>query len=106
MGDAWQLADLACEPRFGDAVTGNVDGKSIVQSDEALRAYEFKTIPGYDHTLIWVNPATPDLSTEQRFDSYPDSVVPGWLGASRSLITRSMFFSSAVRTACTSSIVL
>jgi mannose-6-phosphate isomerase-like protein (cupin superfamily) len=58
-------------------VTGDVNGKAVVQSDESLRAYQFKTVPGYEHTLIWVNPATPDLSKEQRFDSYPDSVVPG-----------------------------
>jgi len=36
-----------------------------------------KTVPGYEHTLIWVNPTTPDLSEEQRFDRYPDSVVSG-----------------------------
>jgi hypothetical protein len=57
-------------------VTGNVSGMSFVQSDEQLLAYE-KTVPGYEHTLIWVNQATPDLGEEQRFDSYPDSVVPG-----------------------------
>jgi len=63
-------------------VTGNVNGKSIVQSDEPLLAYEFKTVPGYQHTLIWVNPAIPDLCKEHRFDSYPDSVVPGPGGTS------------------------
>ena len=63
-------------------VTGNINGKSVVQGDEALLAYEFKTVPGYEHTLIWVNPAIPDLSKEQRFDSYPDSVVPGPGGTS------------------------
>ena len=58
-------------------VTENVSGKSVVQSDVAIEAYEFRTVPGYEHTLIWVNPATPDLSKEQRFDRYPDSVVRG-----------------------------
>jgi mannose-6-phosphate isomerase-like protein (cupin superfamily) len=68
-------------------VTGNVNGKAAVQSDEPLLAYEFKTVPGYEHTLIWVNPATPDLSKEQRFDSYPDSVVPGPGGTSLHFVT-------------------
>ena len=63
-------------------VTGYVNGRAVVESDEPLLAYEFKTVPGYEHTLIWVNPAVPDLSTEQRFDRYPDSVVPGPGGTS------------------------
>src|SRR5271170_1804314 len=68
-------------------VTENVSGKAVVQSDEPLLAHEFKTVPGYEHTLIWVNPATPDLSKEQRFDSYPDSVVPGPGGTSLHFVT-------------------
>jgi len=68
-------------------VTGNVNGKSVAQSDEPLLAYEFKTVPGYEHTLIWVNAAIPDLSKEQRFDSYPDSVVPGPGGTSLHFVT-------------------
>jgi hypothetical protein len=68
-------------------VAGNVNGRSIVQSDEPLLAYEFKTVPGYEHTLIWVNPTTPDLSKEQRFDRYPDSVVPGPGGTSLHFVT-------------------
>ncbi len=68
-------------------VTGNVNGKSVVQSDEQMQTYEFKTVPGYEHTLIWVNPATPDLSKEQRFDRYPDSVVPGPGGTSLHFVT-------------------
>jgi mannose-6-phosphate isomerase-like protein (cupin superfamily) len=68
-------------------VTGNVSGKAVVQSDEPLLAYEFKTVPGYEHTLIWVNPATPDLRKEQRFDSYPDSVIPGPGGTSLHFVT-------------------
>jgi len=68
-------------------VTGNVKGKSVVQSDEPLPAYEFDSVPGYEHTLIWVNPATPDLSKEQKFDRYPDSVVPGPGGTSLHIVT-------------------
>jgi mannose-6-phosphate isomerase-like protein (cupin superfamily) len=67
--------------------TGNVNGKSVVQSDEPLLAYEFKTVPGYEHTLIWVNPATPDLRKEQSFDGYPVSVVPGPGGTSLHFVT-------------------
>jgi len=33
-------------------VTGNVNGKAVVQSDEPLPAYEFRTVPGYQHALI------------------------------------------------------
>jgi len=68
-------------------VTGNANGKAVVQSDEPLPAYEFKTVPGYEHTLIWVNAAIPDLSKEQRFDRYPDSVVPGPGGTSLHFVT-------------------
>jgi hypothetical protein len=68
-------------------VTGNVNGKSVVQSDEPLLAYEFKAVPGYEHTLIWVNPETPDLSKVQKFDRYPDSVVPGPGGTSLHFVT-------------------
>jgi mannose-6-phosphate isomerase-like protein (cupin superfamily) len=68
-------------------VTGNANGKAVVQSDEPLLAYEFTTVPGYQHTLIWVNPATPDLGKEQRFDRYPDSVVPGPGGTSLHFVT-------------------
>jgi len=73
-----ELSKHGEKPRtYRRVVTENVNGKSVVQSDEPLFAYEFKTVPGYEHTLIWVNPTTPDLSEEQRFDRYPDSVVPG-----------------------------
>lgn len=68
-------------------VTENVNGKSVVQSDEHMQAYEFKSVPGYEHTLIWVNPTTPDLSKEQRFDRYPDTVVPGPGGTSLHFVT-------------------
>src|SRR5260221_9979900 len=56
-------------------------------SSRPLLAYEFKTVPGYEHTLIWINPVIPDLSTEQKFDRYPDSVVPGPGGTSLHLVT-------------------
>src|SRR5712671_4723436 len=68
-------------------VTGNVNGKSVVQSDEQLQAYEFKSVPNYEHTLVWVNPTTPDLRKEQRFDRYPESVVPGPGGTSFHFVT-------------------
>jgi mannose-6-phosphate isomerase-like protein (cupin superfamily) len=68
-------------------VTENVNGKAVIQRDESLPAYEFKTVPGYEHTLIWANPTTPDLSKEQRFDRYPDSIVPGPGGTSLHFVT-------------------
>ena len=68
-------------------VTGKLSGKSVVQSDERLLAYEFKTVPGYEHTLIWVNPTTPDLGKEQRFDSYPTPSFPGPGGTSLHFVT-------------------
>jgi hypothetical protein len=68
-------------------VTENVNGKAVVQSDEPLFAYEFKTVPGYEHTLVWVNSTTPDLSEQQKFDRYPDSVVPGPGGTSFHFVT-------------------
>jgi len=68
-------------------VTGNVNGKAVVQTDEQMELYQFKTVPGYQHTLIWHNTATPDLSKEQRLDRYPDSVVPGPGGPSLHFVT-------------------
>jgi hypothetical protein len=68
-------------------VTENVNGKAVVQSDEPLFAYEFKTVPGYEHTLVWVNSTIPDLSEQQKFDHYPDSVVPGPGGTSFHFVT-------------------
>jgi hypothetical protein len=62
-------------------------GKSILQSDEQLLAYQFESVPNYEHTLVWVNPTTPDLREEQRFDRYPDSVVPGPGGTSLHFVT-------------------
>jgi mannose-6-phosphate isomerase-like protein (cupin superfamily) len=68
-------------------VTGNVNGKSVVQSDQPLLAYQFNTVPGYEHTLMWINPAIPDLRKEQRLERYPDSVVPGPGGTSLHFVT-------------------
>jgi hypothetical protein len=68
-------------------VTGNVNGRSVVQTDEQMEAYQFKTVPGYEHTLIWLNATTPDLSKEQRFDRNPDTVVPGPGGTSLHFVT-------------------
>jgi hypothetical protein len=83
-----ELSKLGKRPStYRRIVTGNVNGKSVVQSDEPLRAYEFKTVPGYEHTLIWINAATPDLSKEQTFDRYPNSVFPGPGGTSLHFVT-------------------
>ena len=83
-----ELDERDNKPRtYRRIVTGNVNGKAVVQSDEPLPAYGFRTVPGYEHTLIWVNPATPDLSKEQRFDRYPDSVVPCPGGTSLHFVT-------------------
>ncbi len=43
-------------------VTANEQGKSVVRSDGEVETYEFKSVPGYRHTLIWVNPSIPDIS--------------------------------------------
>jgi mannose-6-phosphate isomerase-like protein (cupin superfamily) len=83
-----ELSERSKKPNtYRRVVTENVNGKSVVQSDESLLAYEFKTVPGYEHTLIWVNPAIPDLSKERKFDRYPDSVVPGPGGTSLHFVT-------------------
>jgi hypothetical protein len=68
-------------------VTGNINGKSVVQSDEQLPTYPFETVSGYEHTLFWVNSGTPDLNKEQEFDHYPDSFVPAPGGTSLHMVT-------------------
>jgi hypothetical protein len=68
-------------------VTADVNGKSVVQSDEQLPGYVFKSVSGYEHTLVWANPTTPDLRKEQRFERYPESVVPGPGGTSLHFVT-------------------
>jgi mannose-6-phosphate isomerase-like protein (cupin superfamily) len=52
-----------------------------------MEAYQFKSVPGYEHTLIWINAGTPDLSKEQSLDRYPDTVVPGPGGTSMHFVT-------------------
>jgi mannose-6-phosphate isomerase-like protein (cupin superfamily) len=79
--------NLATSLAAGRVVTANVDGKSTLQSDEQLPAYQFKSVPDYEHTLVWVNPTTPGLREEQKFDRYPDSVVPGSGGTSLHFVT-------------------
>jgi hypothetical protein len=51
-------------------VTGNVNGKAVVQSDEPLLAYEFKTVPGYEHTL-WVNRRSPTFARSKGLTAIP-----------------------------------
>jgi len=68
-------------------VTANQNGKSVIQSDEEMEAYQFEIITNYEHTLIWMNSTTPDLSKEQQFDHYPESVVPGPGGTSLHFVT-------------------
>jgi hypothetical protein len=82
----WRKEDMK-PSTYRRVVTLNVDGKSVVQSDEQMQAYEFKSVPNYEHTLVWVNPSTPDLRKEQRFDRYPESVVPGPGGTSLHFVT-------------------
>jgi hypothetical protein len=65
----------------------NVDGKSVVLSDDKMQAYEFKSVPGYEHTLVWVDPTTPNLRNGQGFVRYPASVVPGPGGTSLHFVT-------------------
>jgi len=68
-------------------VTGNVNGKTVVQSDEPLLAYEFKTVPATSTHSSGLTREIPDLREEQRFDRYPDSVVPGPGGTSLHFVT-------------------
>ena len=49
--------------------------------------YEFKSVPGYEHTLVWVDPTTPNLSNAQGFVRCPASVVPGPGGTSLHFVT-------------------
>jgi hypothetical protein len=64
-----------------------LEGKFVVQSDEQIETYEFSSVPGYRHTLVWVNATTPDLRNKQRLDHYPESVVPGPGGTSLHFVT-------------------
>ena len=68
-------------------VTAEVQGKSVIQSNELLENYNFETVPGYIHRLVWANLSIPDLSQQQKMDSYPESVVPGPGGTSFHIVT-------------------
>jgi hypothetical protein len=68
-------------------VTAEVQGKSVIQSDELLQDYNFETVPGYVHRLVWANSSIPDLSQQQKMDRYPESVVPGPGGTSLHIVT-------------------
>ena len=46
-----------------------------------------KLFPATRTHSLSVNPATPDVSKEQRFDDYPDSVAPGPGGTSLHFVT-------------------
>jgi mannose-6-phosphate isomerase-like protein (cupin superfamily) len=83
-----ELLKLGKKPStYRRIVAGNVNGRPVVQSDELLPAYKFQAVPGHEHTLIWVNATTPDLSKEQSLDGYPDSIVPGPSGTSLHCVT-------------------
>jgi len=58
-------------------VTAEVQGKSVIKSDDLLQDYNFETVPGYVHRLVWANSSIPDLSQKQEMDRYPESVVHG-----------------------------
>jgi hypothetical protein len=68
-------------------VTAEVQGKSVIQSDDLLQDYNFETIPGYIHRLVWADSSIPDLSQQQKMDRYPESVVPGPGGTSLHIVT-------------------
>jgi mannose-6-phosphate isomerase-like protein (cupin superfamily) len=72
---------------FKSHLPDSSDSKSVVQSDEQMEAYQFRSVPDYEHTLVWLNPTTPDLREDQRFDRYPESVVPGPGGTSLHFVT-------------------
>ena len=50
-------------------VTAEVQGNSVIQSNELLENYNFETVPGYIHRLVWGNLSIPDLSQQQNTDS-------------------------------------
>jgi mannose-6-phosphate isomerase-like protein (cupin superfamily) len=68
-------------------VTGHTGGKSVVKSDDQLNAYGFKSVPGYEHTLIWASDGIPDLRKEPAQPDYPASVVPGPGGTVLHIVT-------------------
>jgi uncharacterized cupin superfamily protein len=68
-------------------VTGHAAGKSVIKSDEKLSPYRFKSVPGYEHALVWLNDGVPDLRREQGLTGYPRLVVPGPGGTSMHIVT-------------------
>jgi hypothetical protein len=58
-------------------VTAEVQGKSVIQSNELLGNYNFETVPGYIHRLVWANLSIPDLSQQQ---SWIATLSPSFLG--------------------------
>jgi hypothetical protein len=72
---------------FRRIVTQAANGKAVVESDSPIENYEFNSVPGYFHSLIWVNPTAPDLKKKQKFDRYPESVLPGPGGTSLHVVT-------------------
>jgi hypothetical protein len=72
---------------FRRIVTQTVNGKAVIESDGQIENYAFTNVPGYFHSLVWINPAIPDLKKKQTFDRYPDSVVPGPGGSSFHVVT-------------------
>jgi hypothetical protein len=78
-------------------VTAEVQGKSVIQSDELLQNYNFETVPGYIHRLVWANSSIPDLSQQQKMDRYPESVVPGPGGTSLHIVPFRPVLSSTIR---------
>ena len=50
---AFSLMKIATpKPNYRRVVTANEQGKSVVRSDGEVETYEFKSVPGYGHTLI------------------------------------------------------
>jgi hypothetical protein len=52
-----------------------VQGKSVVQSDDLLQDYNFATVPGYIHRLVWANSSIPDLRQQQKMDEDDQTFV-------------------------------
>jgi hypothetical protein len=75
------------EATYRRVVTAELQGKSVIQSDELLQNYNFETVPGYIHRLVWANSSIPDLTQQQKMDRYPASVVPGPGGTSLPIVT-------------------
>ncbi len=73
--------------KYRRVVTGHAGGKSVIKSDEWLSPYGFKTVPGYEHTLVWMSSGVPELSREPKQADQPASVLPGPGGSSFHFVT-------------------